>query len=844
MNAMRMRAIANFPKTNPSQSLRDLLTRLVVLFLALQTVLQTALQTTPAWAGEMLRDVEWVRPRIGQRGTTLDVIIQGRFLNDPKELIFYKPGIRCTSLETLPKLANPIGLPHGGRIEEQLKATLEIAPDCEPGEFPFRLRTAQGLSLLSTFHVSPFPIIPETSTPNNTLDTAQDVPLNTTVIGDVDVDCFRVRVRPRSRLSVEVDCVRIADLNYGDSEFDLAIRLLDSKGRELGANDENALHVQDPLLSIIVPESLPDDFIYVEVRQSVHSPRNIPYALHIGDFARPLAAYPAGGHSGQTIQVQLIGDPTGTFDAPILIPKEPNTFPWFGDAPSPLSLRSCPYGNILEDRESFETRVPQLPMALNGIIDAPGDVDRFRVQVRKGDRYRVRVYGSSLGHAIDPSIRILAAENKDGQPQIEIEADDADPRTLNDRDLFGSSIRSGGGVKDVLDPSVIWEPKSDGEYWIEIRDTSNIGGPASVYRIEVEPPPDTIYPVLTSRFFDWVEGSRATGLAVPKGNRWTVLMSLPKGQGTMYADPYDLIAEGLPPGVRMVVPQVPAQANQWPVQLVADNDAREQASLFSIRARSPRPDVMLGGGCQQVVPFINHSGGDAWRCVRVDRFAMAITEAAPFSIDLAPPTVSLVRGGELFIPVKLTRRAGFQEPIEFQADFGPPGVGLPPKATMTEDQSEAMLRITASKGAAIGKGWLYVMASTLGGSDYLGPGRVRVSSELIQIDVAEPYVELASEPTSVRRGGDATVSFAVTSKSPFDGEATVQLLGLPKGVHLIGPPPKITKDAKQIEFKIAATDEALLGPVNGLECELIIQSAGQEIRQRAGNGTLRIDPKL
>jgi hypothetical protein len=72
----------------------------------------------------------------------------------------------------------------------------------------------------------------------------------------------------------------------------------------------------------------------------------------------------------------------------------------------------------------------------------------------------------------------------------------------------------------------------------------------------------------------------------------------------------------------------------------------------------------------------------------------------------------------------------------------------------------------------------------------------------------------------------------------------VQLLGLPKGLQLIGPVPKITKDAQEIAFQLEATDEALLGPVTGLECELIVQVAGQEIRQRAGNATIRIDPKL
>ncbi|MFM8261426.1 MAG: serine protease [Pirellula sp.] len=813
--------------------------------LALGSILMVLLLADPAsCAGDMLRDVEWVRPRIGQRGTKVEVIIQGKFIEDPKELVFYKPGIRALSLEMIEPLKQPIGLAHGGRIEEQVKAILEIDSDCQPGEHPFRLRTATGLSLLATFHVSPFPVINETTSSNDTIATAQSVPINTTVNATVDTDMYQVAVTPGSRFSAEVDCVRIADHHYGDSEFDLALKVLDATGRELASNDENALHVQDPLVSFLVPENLPDGKLYIEVRQSVHSPRDIPYAIHLGDFQRPMAIYPAGGKQGESLSATLLGDPKGAFADAITLPTESSSIEWFGNAPSGISVRSCTFGNVLENTLAEVTPVEQLPIALNGLIESAGDTDRFRVHVSKGDRYRVRVYASSLGFPIDPAIRIMPVDAQGNLQAPEVDVDDADPRTLNDRDLFGTSIRSGGGVKDVLDPSVIWEPKLDGEYIVEIRDTNNSGGETSVYRVEIEVPPPSVHPVLMSRFFDWVEGSRGTGLAVPQGNRWTVLVSLPKGQGSNDSGPYELLAKGLPEGVQMICPQVPGQASVWPVQLVAAADALPKAKVFDLQASSKDPAIRLATGCQQAVPFINHSGGDAWRILRVDRFAMAVTEPAPFSIELVQPTVSLVRGGELFITVNLVRKEGFDEPIEFQADFGPPGVSLPPKDVIEAGKSQSVLRIAASKNAAIGQGWLYVIASTMGGSDYLGPGRIRVSSQLIKIDVAEPFVELASEPTSIRRGAKGNIVFSVQSKSPFDGQAKVQLLGLPKGLQIAGPLPVITKDAKEIAFQIEATDEALLGPVAGLECELIVQVAGQEIRQRAGNATIRIDPRL
>jgi hypothetical protein len=801
-------------------------------------------------ADAVAKDVQWIRPRIGQRGTTVEVVIQGLSLAEPRELVFYEPGIRCVKVEPMPRMQYPRGLAHGERLEDQVRAVLEIDPDCEPGEHPFRLRMANSLSVLGTFHVSPFPVVAETSAPNDTIATAQAVEPNVTVLGTVDTDVFKVPVAPGSRLSVEVDCVRLADVHYGAAEFDLAVRILDEMGRELAVNDESALHVQDPLVSVKIPAGLPGGHVYVEVSQAVFSPGDAPYCVHIGTFRRPLAAFPPGGPAGKPLDVTFLGNPLGEFTETIAVPATPGTFLWFGDAPSALSLRSSSYDNLIENRDAAETRVPALPIAINGVIEKVGDADGFRLAVQKGERYRVRVYASALGHPVDPAIRIRPL-GPDGKPgAAEVEADDSDGPS---RDLFGTSIRAGGGFKDVLDPSVIWEPKTDGEYLLEVRDASGGGGPTAIYRIEIDAPPQSLYFVAQSQNYnDWPEMPRHTGLAVPQGGRWTVTLDVQKGQGTTPSGPFDIVAKGLPNGVRIVSPQVPANApvnrygvTRWTVQFVADPAASPGCSIITLEAQAADPAVVLESHCQQAVPFINQSGGSAMHILRVDQFVLAVTEPAPFAVELVQPTVPVVRGGELAIPVKLTRHGGFDEQVKFQADFGPTGVGLPPEELIPSGVSESILMIAADRKAPLGKGPLYVMATTLDDSGvFHGRGRVRVASQFIEIEVVESFVELASEPTSVRRGGRTTFAFAVTPKTPFEGQAEAKLLGLPKGVAVVGPPPKITRDSKQIAFLVEASDEALLGPVSGLECELLVRAAGQEIRQRAGKGTLRIDPRL
>jgi hypothetical protein len=53
-----------------------------------------------------------------------------------------------------------------------------------------------------------------------------------------------------------------------------------------------------------------------------------------------------------------------------------------------------------------------------------------------------------------------------------------------------------------------------------------------------------------------------------------------------------------------------------------------------------------------------------------DRFALQITEPAPFTVELAEPTVTLARYQQAAIPLVTTRQPGFDAPISFTARGG------------------------------------------------------------------------------------------------------------------------------------------------------------------------------
>ena len=803
-----------------------------------RTYLLLLAASAAATAQPMIHHIEFATPRAAQRGTTVDVTLEGTYIKDAREVVFFEPGIRCIGITPLPSLPKPRNTIHGGYVQDLVQLRFEIAPDAPVGLHSFKVRTDTELTTLSTFAVTAFPVVAEGEEKqgaNDSLKTAKLVTANTSVLGRIDsgqlpdVDIYRVPGRAGQHLSVEIDSVRLSERFYGGSEFDLAARILDADGREIAANDDSALHLQDPILSAILPY---DGDYFVEVKQRIFSTgTNIYYLAHIGNNPRPLIAYPAGGPAGQPLTTTLLGDPAGSVNMTIQLPAKGTDFAYFGDAPSPLPMRLSPYPNVLEN--GGQTRVDALPAALNGVISTAGKTDTFRVAVKKGQRWRVMVFARSLGSPLDARLVIRRA----GDEKIEVEGDDA---TLASRGLYAMSAQI--QRPEQMDPAFVWEPKADGDYILSMSDMRGFASPTSVYRVEIEPVRDEISTYLQAKVTDSVETPRLTSIAIPRGNRWTVTVSLAEGLGNRFKGELELAAEGLPKGVRMVSPKIPAGAKQVQAEFIADADTKPQSALISLAVR-PTDKSALVSYTQQSFPFLNHSGGHAWHAITLDHYALAVTEEAPFRFDVEAPQLPISKSGQLALNVKLTRKPGFTAPVEFQCDYMPPGVQCEPTVTIPEGKDESVMHLTADTNVKPGTWPLSLTANTTGGSYYIGGGRIRAAADFINLSVADPYVELKNRPASVRRRGQAHVTWDVDNKKPFGGDAGAVLLGLPKGVSVVGTPHLKSGD-KTLVFKIAATDDALLGRYTEVTCEIVFKQGGQEIRQRSGKGTLRVDPAL
>ncbi|WP_437223289.1 hypothetical protein SH661x_003153 [Planctomicrobium sp. SH661] len=805
------------------------------------------------------QNVEFVTPRCGQQGSTVEVTLEGVYLSDPREVIFYRPGIKAIEVEQLENPPSSRNLGHGGRVEERVRCKFVIAPDCPVGEHPFRLRTGTQLSTISVFWVTPLPIVNEVDGENDkeprndTLETATPVQMESTAYGRIfvphadnqkDIDIYRVTGKAGDPLAVEVVCVRLGDKTFAQSEFDLKVRILDDAGKVVAENDDSPQYLQDPVVSTVLPR---DGDYFIEIRQSVYKPdyhQRVYYLAHISAKRRPQAAYPAGGPAGQPLKTTFLGDARGPYEAVVNLPAKEGKFEFIDGLVTPLELRVSNFPNVLEDRSGKETRVPQLPAALNGIIEKPGENDKFRLQVKQGETYRIRVYARSIGSPLDPQISLRPVD----ADAVELDADDG---TLEERDLFW--LQRGVRLKDYLDPSKLWSPKKDGDYILQISDARSLGSPLSIYRIEVEPVRDGVHTYLYSTAHHGVQCPRDTHLVIQPGNRWTLNFMLAPIQGNQYTGDIEFEAVGLPPGVKMISSRVPATAKSAPLQFIAEPGTEPQAANVEINVRPVGKTNQWETGSHQSCVFINHPGGAAYHVTSVNSYVLAVTDPAPYEIEVIPPAIALPKNGELSIQVRVKRQPNCNNPVDLQFGSLPDGVRTGTAVTVPPGQTEATLNLSCAPTAKVGitpMAVIATMAPTEGSpgliteSSYLGIGHIRTSSQVFDLQVAEQYFDLKSQPASVRRGQQTDIVWDLEHKRDFPGEAEVKLTGLPKGVTMVGSPPRIKSGDSQLVFTVAATDEALLGQYKELGCDIQIHDGDQTTRLLIGKGILRVDPAL
>ncbi len=730
-----------------------------------------------AWA--VNPSLSTVTPRGATRGQTVDLTFHGKNFGDTVDLIFHDPGLSMVEM---------------GAIEDgKFTCKVEIAPDCTLGTKGVRVRTKTGVSNLRLFSVGALNEITEKE-PNDDPAVVETIALGTTINGVVtneDADYFAIELAEGQRIAVEVEALRL-----GESLFDPKLRLFGPGGHERVAEDDTPIARQDAAFVFNAQEA--GRHVLAISEAAYGGAGNYRYRIHVGDFPRPLGITPMGGVPGAEVQVTWLGDPslgvqtiTVPADANGTIELAPTTE--LGVAPTAMPFRAFPHPGVLEvePNNNKEQATPgTVPGAFDGIVGEAEDFDWFSFEGKKDQVYDVRVWARAMGSPLDS---VLLIQNPSGSNL--------------------SSNDDQGGPDSAMRVTL----PEDGVYAMRIYDHLRSGGPTFAYRIEVSP----ISPSLEMG----INRNDQVAVTVPQGNRVFVEVAASRKD---FGGDIALEYANVPEGVTIDGAAITNGRGSWPVVLNAAPEAPIVGTLLGITGRWDREGDPLRGGLNQQVKLILGANKVVFWDRYVDGLALAVAEPAPFSVELVQPQVPLVRNGTMNVKIVATRAEGFTAPIDIEMPWRSPGVGAG-TAKIGEGETEAQLIINANDKAAVGP-WPLVFTARSAGYE--------VCTQVATLEIAEPWMTFEVATVETEQGKPVDLLVKIAQAHAYEGAASAQLLGLPKGVT--APTLEVAADVTEMTFPLEVAADAAPGKHQNIFVQAIVTANEEPVLHKWGSGQVTV----
>ncbi|MCM8542421.1 MAG: pre-peptidase C-terminal domain-containing protein [Lentisphaeraceae bacterium] len=739
--------------------------------------------------------LKFVIPAGGQRGQEVEVTFTGGNLQEIQDVVFYEKGLELVKI--IKKEGN------------KLKVLVRIKPDCKLGPHLVRLFGKDQFSNARFFSVGQFPEKNEKEN-NGDRETAEEVTKNITVNGVLqreDIDYFKIKLKKDEVLNLEVEAQR---LGHGFS--DPHISLFNEEGFLVKDVDDSVMLKQDPILTF---KATKEGTYFIAVRSSDYQGHgNSRYRLHIGDYPRPYAIYPAGGQPGSEQEVSIILDNGETIKQKIKFPSEGDIFEFYPQVngiftPSfiPLQISSLkPYLEKQPNNEKKEiTESPNLPLVFDGIIEKAEDVDWFSFTAKKGTDISVIVDARSLRSPLDSLLEVYNEKGK----LIKRQDDSPGP-----------------------DATINFKADKDGPFYIRILDHLKNGGPDYTYRISVIERPRTISLDLPSQD-GRQRAEKDQALTISKGTKRFCLLQVKRDR---VSGKDDIKFENLPPGVTAKVVKYKPNSGNIPVIFEAKADVKEQFFFAS-----PKISVESGqkGGFSQRIP-INYSGGGnggTYIMPRLDHLTLGVADKTPFKLRLEKNSLPLPRYGYHDIVIHVDRDKGYEGDIDIRLKYRQDGLSGIDRIVLKKDQNKVTYRINAAGNAPEGE-WPVVFTAYSGFK-----GRTYEVCEEYSLNVIPHFLNAKLSMQSFRQGDNGKLEISLEQLNAFEGKATAKLMGLTNG--LTAKELTIDKNSKSLSFDLTVGDKTRKGTHKNLFVSFDIPFNGKTLPQNLyTGGEIRIDPPL
>jgi hypothetical protein len=720
-----------------------------------------------------------ITPRGAQRGRAVDLVLTGANFTPQTRLL-------------LPFKATQKLLPDSKPNPAQVRVRLHVDPAVPLGIHPVRAANELGVSPHLFLSVDVLPDVSEVED-NSTFEKAQKVPFPVAVTGQCaggDVDYFRFPAKKGQRVVIETEAARLG------SALVPQLRVTDARRRFLASDDTQKVQGD---CRIVFTAPADGDYV-VEISDSRYrggSPA--VYRLKIADYGVADEVFPLGGRRGETVTFTLRG---GTLAGPVrlrrTVPaaadrpvwplgldgavKVGTASPWLaaGDLPERTFLRDGP-----KNGRPFDVAPP---LTVNGRLSRKGQVERFALAAKPGQRIRLAVQAAALGSNLDGVLRVT----------------DQAGRQLALVDDVPIPAQAGRPAALSVDPfTEVTVPAAATGLMVELYDQRRRGGVNFGYRLTIEPAAD-----------DFLVHQPVAEVNVPRGG--TAALTVPVTRRG-YAGPIRLgvanlpsswavsggyVPEGVAYGVLTVKApasaQAPAGAQWFQLEGKGGRGAREvRRSAEYEMLLSPDPDVF-----PTVLTF--------------RRVAVGLTPPEPFAVE-GPAAVETVIGYPATVPVKVTRDAK-QAPftVEVTGLAPPTPLGQPPPAPGRFTFKAA----TAAPGAASVAFTVTAAAAVPAGPaiDLLVQGKAKVNNvdtivtgPAIALRVRRPFdVDLRTPDLSARPGQTVRLKGRLRRQAVFKEAVQLAVAGLPAGVNVGASPKPVAADRSEFDLELKV--DAKAGP--------------------------------
>lgn len=443
-----------------------------------------------------------IHPAGWQIGQTVQVKMVGKFDPWPCRAWADDPGIVLEA----------------GKEAGEFKVT--VGAGVRPGPHHVRVFDGSGASLPVAVAVEAVPqtleVEPNDAPPQQLATTVAAI--NGRLEKNGDSDAFRFRLTAGKTLTARVDAHVLA------AGCDAMLTLSDAAGNVVAFNHD---HVgMDPFLVFTAPAD--GDYLIrvaghkypASTELSFAGGADCLYRLRLSDESVVRHTWPLAVRRGVGRRVGLAGWNLPAGEAEV--------------GPEPHAALPTGYSDYPELLETEIGDVLPLPCGVSGRLEQPGEEDRYRFAVAKGDVRIFRAEGPRWGSLIDPVLRILDAEGKEVAS-----ADDA------------------GASREA---EQVWTAPAEGTYTAVVRDLTWQGGPDYYYRLEMK----AAEPAVSA-----VTAAHAVKLDAGKTVEWKVTVSPVHG----YARKLVLTAQGLPAGVSAPEVAVPEKGGEVVLVLQATAEA-------------------------------------------------------------------------------------------------------------------------------------------------------------------------------------------------------------------------------------------------------------------------------